>query len=173
MLPSAHPSPQSKRHIDRFSRSSTAHCRKYLHLKWVLLSPKIAAYDGDSWTPSNTRFTAPTRVFNPNGISIGSAIFAQTTTECLYTLQWDAPPPLKIAFSHVAFGPPSNTWFPGPTRVLNSKGIVFAGLASVTDRLTDVYTAVYTYIRLHGRVRPCRRVHGRVQGGISPTLQWI
>jgi len=33
---------------------------------------------------------------------------------------------------------PSNTWFPGPTRVLNPNGIwissvVFAGLTSVTD----------------------------------------
>jgi len=39
-------------------------------------------------------------------------------------------------------GPPSNTWFPGPTQVLNPKGssigaAVFAGLTSVTDRQTD------------------------------------
>jgi len=39
-------------------------------------------------------------------------------------------------------GPPSNTWFPGPTRVLDPNGIligaaVFAGLTSVTDRQTD------------------------------------
>ena len=38
--------------------------------------------------------------------------------------------------------PPSNAWFPGPTRVLNPNGIsigsaVFAGLISVTDRQTD------------------------------------
>jgi len=37
---------------------------------------------------------------------------------------------------------PSNTWFPGPTRVLNPNGIligaaIFAGLTSVTDRQTD------------------------------------
>jgi len=36
-------------------------------------------------------------------------------------------------------GPPSNTWFPGPTQVLNPNGssidaAVFAGLTSVTDR---------------------------------------
>jgi len=36
-------------------------------------------------------------------------------------------------------GPPSNTWFPGPTQVLNPNGssigaAVFAGLMSVTDR---------------------------------------
>jgi len=39
-------------------------------------------------------------------------------------------------------GPPSNTWFPGPTQVLNPNGIsigsaVFAGITSVTDRPTD------------------------------------
>jgi len=39
----------------------------------------------------------------------------------------------------------SNTWFPGPTRVLNLNGIsigaaVFAGLTGVTDRPTDSQT---------------------------------
>jgi len=39
-------------------------------------------------------------------------------------------------------GPPCNTWFPGPTQVLNRNGsltgaAVFAGLTSVTDRQTD------------------------------------
>jgi len=39
-------------------------------------------------------------------------------------------------------GAPSNTWFPGPTQVLNPNGssigaAVFAGLISVTDRQTD------------------------------------
>jgi len=39
--------------------------------------------------------------------------------------------------------PPSNTWFPGPTRVLNPNGIsissaVLAGLTSVTDRQTTL-----------------------------------
>jgi len=31
-------------------------------------------------TPSNTRFLVPTRVHNPNGISIGSAVFVGLTT---------------------------------------------------------------------------------------------
>jgi len=79
---------------------------------------------------------------NPNRMPIGSAIFAQMTAECPYTLQWDAPFPLKIAPSHGESGPPCNTWFPGPTRVTNPNGIsivsaVFAGLTSVTDRQTD------------------------------------
>jgi len=39
-------------------------------------------------------------------------------------------------------GPPSNTWFLGPIRVLNPNGIsigsaVLAGLTTVTDRQTD------------------------------------
>jgi len=32
----------------------------------------------------------------PNGISIVSAVFVQTTAECIYTLQWDALPPSKL-----------------------------------------------------------------------------
>ena len=41
------------------------------------------------------------RAHNPNGTSIGSAAFAQTTAECLYCLQWFACFPLKIVSSHV------------------------------------------------------------------------
>ena len=32
------------------------------------------------WTPSNIRFPGPTRVLNPNGISIGSAVFTGLTS---------------------------------------------------------------------------------------------
>jgi len=42
-------------------------------------------------------------MMNPNGISTGSAVSVQLTadgTECPYTLQRDAPSPLKIAPSH-------------------------------------------------------------------------
>ena len=38
--------------------------------------PKIAPSNGGIWTPSNTWFHGPTRVLKPNGISIGSAVFA-------------------------------------------------------------------------------------------------
>jgi len=37
----------------------------------------------------------------------------------LYTLQWVAPPPLKLPLPIGGYGPPSNKWFLGPTRVLN------------------------------------------------------
>jgi len=49
-------------------------------------------------------FLQPTRVHNPNGKSIGSAVFAQLTAESPYTLQW-APFCLKITPSHGGFGP--------------------------------------------------------------------
>ena len=52
------------------------------------------------------------------------------------------PFPLKIAPSHGGSGAPSNTWFTGPTAVLNPNSIwigsaSFAGLTNVTDRQTD------------------------------------
>jgi len=37
---------------------------------------------------ANLCFLRPTRVHNPNGKSIGSAVFAQLTAESLYTSQW-------------------------------------------------------------------------------------
>jgi len=91
------------------------------------------------WTPTNTQFLGgPTQAHNLNGISISSAVFAQMTAECPYTLQRDAPSPIKLPFPMGGCGPPSNTRFLGPTRVINPYGIsissaVFAGLTSVTD----------------------------------------
>jgi len=37
---------------------------------------KIAPSHGGIWTPSNTWFSEPTQVLNPNGILIGAAVFA-------------------------------------------------------------------------------------------------
>ena len=42
---------------------------------------KIAPSHGEIWTASATRFLGPTRVHSPNGISIGSAIFADWETD--------------------------------------------------------------------------------------------
>ena len=82
------------------------------------------------------------QALNPNGISIGLAVFAQMTAESPYALQWDAPFPLKISPFHGGSRPPSNTWFLGLSRVLNSNSIsigaaIFAGLTSVTEIPTD------------------------------------
>jgi len=95
----------------------------------------------------NVCFLLPTEVHNSNGKSIGSAVYAQMAAECPYTLQWDAPSPLKIAPFRVGIWTPSNTWFPGPTRVHNRNSIsigsaVFAGLTSVTDQQTSGQTTL-------------------------------
>jgi len=85
----------------------------------------------------------PTQVHIPNGISIGSAVFAQITAEGPYTFKLAAPPH-KIAFSHGEIWTPSNAWFLGPNRIHNPTGIsiasaVFAGLTIVlTDRQTTI-----------------------------------
>jgi len=46
-------------------------------------------------TPPNTCFLGPTRVQIPNGILIGSAVFAQLTTDSRYTSQRVTLSPLK------------------------------------------------------------------------------
>jgi len=69
---------------------------------------------------------------------------------CPYTLQWDAPfPPSKLPLPMGGSRPPSNTWFPGPTQVLNPNCIsissaVLAELTRVTDRPTDHSTRSVT-----------------------------
>jgi len=56
-----------------------------------VLFPNNCPFAWGIWDPSNTCFLGPTRVHNPNDISIGSAVFAQITAECRYTLQRAAP----------------------------------------------------------------------------------
>jgi len=48
------------------------------------------------WNSIYVCLFGPTRVQISNGISIGSAVFAQLTAECRYTLQRAAPFPLKL-----------------------------------------------------------------------------
>ena len=44
-----------------------------------LFPPQNCSFLWGIWTPSNTWYPGPTRGFNPNGISIGSAVFAGLT----------------------------------------------------------------------------------------------
>jgi len=116
-------------------------------LQWAPLSTRIAPSHGDLDLPWSTWFFRPMRVHNPNGTSIGSVVFAQTTAECLYTLQWFACFPVKIAPSHVGIWTSCNTWFTGPTRVRNTNGHLpfcnfYAGLTSVTEWQTDRQTTL-------------------------------
>jgi len=104
------------------------------------LPPKIAHSHGGSGPPSNTLFNGPTRVHNPNGISIGSAVFSPFTAERSYTLNWAAPFP-KNAHLYGWIWTPSNTWFLGSNRILNPNSIligsaIFAGLTTVIPLFT-------------------------------------
>jgi len=64
---------------------------------------------------TNTCFLGPPESTTQNGISIGSAVFAQLTIQRTYTLQRSALSSLKIASSHGVFAPPCNTCFLAPT----------------------------------------------------------
>jgi len=106
--------------------------------------------------PSNTCFFRPIGVHIPNGIFIGSAVFAQLTAGSPYNLMYNGMPSLfKIAPTYRGSAPLSNTWFPGPTWIYTTNGIsinsaVCARLTIVTDRLTDHATFVCNN-RLHLR----------------------
>jgi len=91
-------------------------------------------------------FLGPTRVLNPNGSSIGSAVFAQLTADCPHTLQWATRPPSKFPFSrgdlnthliHGSLGPPEFS-----TQTHLDRFSRFAGLTSVTDLQTDRQTTL-------------------------------
>jgi len=73
VLPSVNPSPKSKWQIDQFIHSCTD------QLQWAVLTLKLLLALG-IWIPSNTWFRGPIQVLKPNGISIGSAIFAGLTS---------------------------------------------------------------------------------------------
>jgi len=82
MVPRVHPSSQPKRHLDRSAVFCTDDRRVSLYFTMGRLFPlKITlSYEGDLDPPSNTWFPESTRVLNPNGISIGSAVFAGLTS---------------------------------------------------------------------------------------------
>jgi len=54
---------------------------EYLYtLQWAALSPQNCPFPWGMFTSSNIWFLGPTQVLNPNGISVGSAIFAELTS---------------------------------------------------------------------------------------------
>jgi len=72
-IPWTHPSPQLKRHLDRFSRFCADDRRVSLYFTMGRPFPPQNC-------PFNDRIPGPTRIFNPNGISIGAAMFAGLTS---------------------------------------------------------------------------------------------
>jgi len=73
----------------------------------------------------NICFLGPTRVHIRNGISTGSATFAQPIAECPYrpTLQWAAPSPQNFPFVWGIGTPSNNTRFLRPRQVHNPNAI--------------------------------------------------
>jgi len=107
-------------------------------------------------TPHNTCFLGPTPVFNPNGILIGSAVFAQL--KCPHTLQWAAIPPVKIASfhgrsgSHLIYGclDPPDSSVQTASRLIHP--FLQGSLVWHTDRPTDHATLCNNH-RPHRHVR--------------------
>ena len=157
MIPSANPSPQPKRHIGQFSHFCRDHGRVSLYFTTNRPSPLKLPLPVGSGPHLTHDSLGPFEPNNSNGILIGSAVFAQMTS-CPYTLQWHATfSPQNCPFPWGIWSP-SNTWFPGPTPVLNVNGIsigsaVFARLTSVTDRQTDRQTDHSTLSVTIGRTR--------------------
>ena len=84
--------------------------------------------------------------------------------------------PLRITASIGGSGPPCNTRFLGPTQILNVNGIwiclaVFAGLPTVTDRLTEHATRSVTIGRVY--VRSTIHVVESIINLNSVTIVWL
>jgi len=71
--------PNPKQHLNRFSHFCTAHDRQSLYFT---MGHPFSSQNCPSG-PHLTQFLRPIWAHKPNGISTGSAIFAQLTTECL------------------------------------------------------------------------------------------
>ena len=99
VLASAHPSSQPKWQINWFSHFPTTHGRVKSGMPGHVLFPNNCPFAHRIWATANTCFFGPTRVHNPNGISISSAVFAQFMSEC-HRACWEMSFPIKIALSH-------------------------------------------------------------------------
>jgi len=118
VLLSAHPSPQSKRQIDRFSRFCTARRIKCLYFTMSAPSPTIAPFRGGSGPISNTWFLGPIGAHKPNRMLIGSAVFAKLTRRMSLHFTMGRPfSPSKLPLPmgdmntyliHGPFGPPKS-----------------------------------------------------------------
>jgi len=82
MIPTAYPSPRPKQHLDRFSRFRIGDRRlsQYFTMGRPFPPSKLSLPMGDLHPPFNTWFLGPTQILNPNGISIGAAVFAGLTS---------------------------------------------------------------------------------------------
>ena len=140
MIPWASPTSQSKWHHDRFSCFRTGGSRLPLYFTMGALLPLPK---GAFWPPSNTWFTGQPES-STQTLSRSVQLFLHRWLQRVPIVYNRMPlSTLKIAHTHGGIRNPSNTWFLGSTRVLNSNGIsigsaIFAWLTSVsvTDHTT-------------------------------------
>ena len=121
--------------------------------------------DHATWSVTIGRIYVPSTVMQPNNEQVVKVIWHKAASPprmdgSVVFFRWRqyARPfsPKNLPLPIGGSGPPSNTWFPGPTQVLNPKGssisaAVFAGLTSVTDRPTDHTTGSVTIGRIYVR----------------------
>ena len=92
--------------------------------------------------PPNTCFLGPPESIPKMASRPVQPSLHSSWQQSLYTLQWAVPFPSKLPPHTGISGPPSKTWFLGPTRVhapnsTSINSVVFAGLKIMTDRQTD------------------------------------
>jgi len=103
---------------------------------------------GGSTPLCNTWFLGATRVFIQNGISIGSAVFAQLTVECPITLQWASTFSQKIApfrRDFVTLPEENRVTAIGNIQKLVKIAHVFRAICSRTDKQTHTQTCSLQY----------------------------
>jgi len=181
----AHPSLQPKRQLDWFSRFCTAHGRKSLYFTKGAPFSKIGPSHGVSGPHLTHDSSEPIRARNPNGISLGLAVFAQMTTECPYTLQWDAPFPCqnyplpmgdlrKPHLIHGFLGPPESS-IQTTSRSIQPFLQGWLQCDRSTDRPTDHATRSVTIDRIYVRstaMRPNNTVFVRWYVGAEYRLHY-
>ena len=119
MIAGGRPNPQSKLHHDRLSYFRTGDRRVSLYFTMGAIFPQNCLFPRGIWTPRKTRFLGPIRAHRPNGISISSAVFEQTTAiVSLYFTLGRPFPPQNCPFpwedvdphlTHGSLGPPESS----------------------------------------------------------------
>jgi len=106
LLSSAHQSSWSKRQINRFSCSSTAHGRMFLYLQRALF-PKNCPFPWSDLNPCLTHGSLGWPEFSTQAASRSVQPFLHRQLQSPYTLQWDAScPTSKLPGS---LGPPKSS----------------------------------------------------------------
>jgi len=123
MVSYAHPSPQPKRYLDRFSCFCTTHGR-------VSKLPLPMGRCGRHLTHDSVSPSEPTNQTASRSVELFCT--DDHRVSLYFTVGRTGSSPSKLPLPVGGPGPPSNTWFRGPTRVLNPNGIsigsaVFAG----------------------------------------------